>query len=271
MNSSRLFRALITGLTLTACLWLLNLVTGHRDRASLLEPAREDVTVALSSSAPQLPDSCPPVEIRSLPLAAMDNTCMDGVPTDLSCYTGMLSGGAAREYLLRLKARCALRVAVEPRSDYFDPSFVLFAGGTRCVLARDENGAGQNESAVIPNLEAGVYRLIVGAYGEDCGPYLLSVRDQTPPVAQVSAAGASRGRNGTVIRWRSFAEVDLAHFALYRTDELGRRRIAVLRAHGSPAAFADYRFTDRDLEDRASYTLEAVSLDGRIEVVPVNS
>ncbi|MCX6601032.1 MAG: hypothetical protein NT025_05655 [bacterium] len=271
MNSSRLFRALITGLTLLACLWFLNLVSGHHGRASQMEPVCQDVTVAITSSAPPLPDSCPPVEILSLPLAAMDNTCMDGVPTDLSCYTGMLSGGAAREYALRLKARCALRVAVEPRSEYFDVSFVLFAGGTRCVLARDENGAGQNESAVIPNLEAGVYRLIVGGYGEDCGPYLLSVRDQTPPVAQVSAAEAFRGRNGTVIHWRSFAEVDLAHFALYRMDELGRRRIAVLRAHGSPAAFADYRFTDRDLEGRATYSLEAVSLDGRIEVVPVNS
>jgi hypothetical protein len=271
MNSSRLFRALVTGLTLMACLWFLNLMTGHHARPSQAEPVSEDISPDLLASAPPLPDSLPPVEIHSLPLAALDNTCMDGVPTDLSCYTGMLSGGAAREYVLRLKTRAELRIAVEPRSEYFDASFVLFAGGTRCVLARDESGAGQRESAIIPNLDAGVYRLMVGGYGEDCGPYLLTVRDQTPPVAQVSAAEASRGRNGTVIHWRSFAEVDLTHFALYRMDDLGRRCIAVLRAHGSPAGFADYRFTDRDLEGRASYTLEAVSRDGRIELVSIAS
>jgi hypothetical protein len=249
----------------------LKLVTSHHGRAALVEPVPQDVVTAFPAVAPPLPASCPPVDIRSLPLAAMDNTCMDGVPTDLSCYTGMLSGGAAREYLLRLERRGTLRIAVEPRSEYFDLSFALFAGGKQCVLARDEKSAGQTESAVIPNLDTGVYRLIVGAYGQDCGPYVLSVRDQTPPVAQVSAAEAFRGRNGTVIHWRSFAEVELAHFILYRMDELGRRRIAVLRAHGSPAGFADYRFTDRDLEGRATYSLEAVSQDGRTEMVPVSS
>jgi hypothetical protein len=271
MNSGRFLRALITGLTLLVCLYLLNLVTGYRGPEPEAEPVSEEAEVVPSSFAPPLPDSLPPVEIRSLPLAAMDNTCMDGVPTDLSCYTGMLSGGAAREYALRLNTRGTLRITVEPQSEYFDVSFVLLAKEIHCVLARDEGGAGQRESAVISDLDAGLYRLMVGGYGEDCGPYVLTVRDQIPPVAQVSAAETVRGRNGTVIHWRSFAETELAHFALYRTDEAGRRCIAVLRAHGSPAAFADYRFTDRDLAGGASYTLEAVSRDGRIERVSVNS
>jgi hypothetical protein len=271
MNSSRLFRTLIMGLTLLACLYFLSLLAAYRGCAPHAQPVSADTTTQPSSSVPPLPDSLPPVEIKSLPLAAMDNTCVDGVPTDLSAYTGMLSGGAAREYLLRLNTPGSLRISVEPEDVYFDVSFVLFAGGTRALVSRDENPAGGSERATTPHLDPGLYRLVVGGYDQNCGPYLLTVRDQAPPAAQIAATEVHRGRNGTVIRWRSFAEVDLERFDVFRVDDMGRRRIAVLRAHGSPAGFANYRFTDRQLAPPASYSLEAVSRDGRIEVVPVAS
>lgn len=272
MNSSRLLRALITGLTLLSCLWVLGQISSHKP----LRPQVKPVTVIRAATAPAfvvpaLPDSLPPVEIHKLPLAALDNTCFDGVPTDLSCHTGMLSGGPAREYLIRLTKRGALRISVEPRDDYYDLSFALFESDTKCVLALDEKAAGQTESAVIPDLSAGVYRLVVGGYSEDCGPYLLTVCDQAPPVAQLSQTNTHRGRNGTVIRWRSFAEVDIAHFLLYRVTGANRERIAVLRAHGSTAGFADYRFTDRRLEGNSAYEIEAVSRDGRSELVSIAS
>ena len=268
MNSSRLFRTLITGLTLLVCLYLLSLLAAHRSRASHERTTPPDTTSQLS--VPSLPDSQPPVEIQDLPLAAMDNTCIDGVPTDLSAYTGMLSGGAAREYVFRVKSRRSLHISLEPEDAYFDVSFALLAGGNHLLAARDEKPAGQSESATVSDLDAGLYRLWVGGYSQDCGTYLLTVRDPTPP-PQVSSAQAHYGRNGTVIRWRSFAEVDLARYDVFREDEMGRRRIAVVRAHGSPAGFADYRFTDRQLFPRASYSLEAVSLDGRVELVTVAS
>lgn len=147
----------------------------------------------------------------------------------------------------------------------------MFKNGTACVFARDEQTAGKTESAFIPDLDAGVYRLVIGGYSEDCGPYLLTVRDETPPVVRLAQTTTHHGRNGTVIRWRSFAEVDLTHYALYRVSGVNRRRVAVLRAHGSPAGFADYRFMDRELNEKCAYEIEAVSRDGRKEIVPIVS
>lgn len=277
MNSSRLFRALITGVTLVICIWVLTVMRHHtKTVSSPAEPVEEAAPPDTTKSAqsfviPQRRDSCPPVEIQNLPLAALDNTCFDGIPTDLSCYTGMLSGGEAREYLIHLEKKSALRIAVEPRTEHFDASFALFGKGKSYLLGRDEKPAGMKESGISDVLEPGVYRLFVGGYSEDCGPYVLTVRDQAPPVVRVSDLSADKGRNGTVIRWKSFAEVDLAHFSLYRVDPTGRQRIAVMRAHGSPAGFSDYRFIDRSLASDGSYEIEAVSRDGRTELLPIAS
>jgi hypothetical protein len=182
----------------------------------------------------------------------------------------MLSGAPARQYVIQTTAGKPLQATVKPDNETFDISLALFRNG-RCVLGRDERGAGQSEQITIPVAAAGVYTLVVGGYWDHCGPYELTVRDNPPAVAEVQDARASSGPNGTVIRWQSFGEVALANFSIYRLADGRRERIAVLRAHGSPAGFGSYRYMDRDPRSDSRYEVEAVTRDGRSEIVSVLS
>ncbi|RPH96000.1 hypothetical protein EHM69_02675 [candidate division KSB1 bacterium] len=273
MNAGYLFRAFVTGFTLLLCLSILQRVNRPSSREydlSLSEPASNYKT-STEFDNPTDPTLSLPVEIQGFPLAAMDNTCFDGVPMDLSCYTGMLSGGRAREYTIRLHRPSSLRISLEPQDPYYDVSVVLLNSSRKCIVGLDKAGAGKNENVILDCIAPGTYRLLVGGYGEDCGPYLLSVFDQPLSIAHVSDLAKFEGRNGTVIRWKSFGEVDLAHYNLYRANQNGWSRIAVLRAHGTPADFADYRFTDRNARSGYAYRLEAVARDGRVETIPIAS
>jgi hypothetical protein len=270
MNSNRLFRALVTALTVLACLWLLGRVHTRHVEPPIAHVQAQAPAVKLSNPS-ALPDSFPPVDVRSLPICAMDNTCFDGVPTDISCYTGMLSGGPAHEYRISVMRGQSLLIEAEPRNEDFDISFALVRGNRECVVGKDAAGPGKTERAVTGALETGVYRLVVGGYHDDCGPYLLTVREGVAPLAEVAETQTHTGRNGVVVRWTSFSEVDLTHYSLYRCTDAGRERIAVLRAHGGPASFADYRFTDRSPAARSTYQIEVVARDGRTELVPINS
>jgi hypothetical protein len=270
MNSNRLFRALITALTVLACLWLLSQFHARRTEPPVARAEQETPAVKLSNP-PALPDSLPPVEVQSLPVCALDNTCFDGVPTDISCYTGMLSGSPAREYRFRVRSGQCLTIELEPRDPDFDVSLALLRSNRECIVGKDAVGAGQTERATTGALVGGVYRLVVGGYHDDCGPYVLTVREGPPPMAQVNDTQMHVGRNGTVLRWTSFSEVDMTYYSLYRCTEGARERIAVLRAHGGAAGFADYRFTDRSPSPGATYELEAVARDGRSEVMAISS
>ncbi len=210
-----------------------------------------------------------PVEITSLPLVALDNTCLYDGTQDLSACTGAVSGGPVREYQFLANGFDTYYVAAEPRSEFFDLSLVLLDSTRRCLIGQDENGPGFAEGTSIVDLDAGTYTLLVGGYSEDCGPYELTVSNRAPAIAQILKSRSLPGPNGTVVRWETFGEVDLAHFELYRQSGSERERIGVFRAHGSKAGFAFYSFMDRDPNPDSMYVIEAVARDGRREVVTV--
>ena len=269
MDSGRLFRAVLTGIVLFGCIWGLRELDTRRPKPSF----KSAITTQTDSATPahdQNPTE-PLVEVVALPFVALDNTCYYSGGKDLSRCTGSLSGAPAREYRLLATEREAFFVGVQPRSDYFDLSFALLTMDQRCIAGYDNQGSGLPETAVLSDLEPGEYLLVVGGYGEDCGPYELTVSREIPDVARVVETGILQGRNGTVVRWGTFAEVDLNYFILYRTVGEERQKIAVLRAHGSPAGFARYRVMDRKPQPDSTYEIEAVASDGRIELFDVTT
>lgn len=287
MNSNRLLRAIVTGLTLLAVLWILHMLGMWRSVNPEATAAKSEAKAAnLKSQEAQKPKSqeeiTPPDprrpeadaqgaegnEISAFPFVAMDDCCMDGVEMDLSGCTRMLSGGRAREYGLHARSGQSLRISVEPMYGEFDVSFALMKDD-HCLVGRDAAGKGQTERATVTHLSVGDYRLLVGGYDGDCGPYLLTVDDQSPSLACIQEAAAYAGRNGTVLRWKSFGEVDVSQYQVYRVTGETRERIAVLRAHGTPAGFSNYRFMDRGRLPGSGYELEMVARDGRSEKVGI--
>lgn len=269
MNSGRLFRAAVMCLTLCGCMWALTRLQGHNGpiEAALPDSAWLAAPEAAQPAAEIL--SAPPAEISQLPLVALDNTCFYEGTRDLSRCTGTISGSPAREYVIHANGMDSYYVIVEPRSVFFDPSLVVLDSRQECVIGKDERGPGYGESTVLERPVRGDYSLIVGGYSDDCGPYELTVSTSAPEIARIIKPAAHIGRNGTVLRWETFAEVDLAHFELYRQSNNNRERIAVLRAHGSKAGFANYRFTDRAPQSDSNYVIEAVARDGRREAVVI--
>lgn len=181
----------------------------------------------------------------------------------------MLSGGEVREYRVVLEQVMGLQIEVEPRDPDLDLSFAVFGPEGDCRFGSDQQPAGWTERASLGQLDPGEYRLMVGGYSDNCGPYLLTVRAADAPIVEVSEATVRRGPNGTAVRWTSFGEVDLAHFSLFRISPDSRARVATFRGHGSPAEFAEYRFLDREGESSIGYELEAVARDGRREVFSI--
>jgi len=278
MNNGRLLRAIITGLTLLAVLWFLHLLGARRPVQPTLSQARRVEKAVFVPQKPRSQEAEKPKverpeahgEIGELPFAVMENSCLDGEVMDLSDCTGLLSGGRGREYTLHVKPGENLRITVEPLYEEFDVSFALL-NGDFCIVGRDKGRKGESEQATVHNLAAGDYRLCVGGYDGDCGPYLLTVEDQPPSLAQIRDASAYNGRNGTVLRWKSFGEVDLTEYQIYRLTNDNRERIAVLRPHGSPAGFSVYRFMDRGHLPGSAYEVEMVARDGRSERVEIAS
>jgi hypothetical protein len=275
MDNGRILRAVVTGITLLLTLWVLQRLNSHRippaDLRTESQPsAPAPAPVPTQHPTPAPVDTLPPVAISALPLVSMDNTCFSGSSADLSCYTGMLSGGPARSYAVHAESGKPLQITVQPEDEHYDVSLALFKDG-RCLTGRDDKGAGQSEQVVLPEAKSGLYTLVVGGYSDNCGPYTLTVRNDPPAVAEMQDATAHTGPNGTVIRWQSFGEVALSNFSVYRLSDGQRERIAVLRAHGTPAGFASYRYTDRSPRSECRYEVEAVTRDGRSEIVSVLS
>ena len=254
-------------LTLFGCMWALTRLQGHDVPLAAVPDDSAHVVLPETAQPAAEMAPAPPVDVSQLPLAALDNTCFYSGTRDLSRCTGTVSGSPAREYVIHANGKDTYYVIVEPRSVFYDPSLVVLNGQQECIVGEDERGPGYSESTVLEHPASGDYSLIVGGYGDDCGPYELTVSTTAPEIARVIKPAAHVGRNGTVVRWETFAEVDLAHFEVYRQSGSIRERIAVLRAHGSKAGFANYRFTDRAPELDAEYVIEAVAKDGRREVV----
>ena len=266
MDSGRAFRAIVMVVTLLGCLWVLNRletkqtppVAAPVDTTKSIAPVPLEHAANLSVSVPE--------EISTLPLISLDNTCYYDSERDFSSCTGAISGGPMREYIFRANGRDTFFVSAEPRSDFFDLSLIVVDHNNHCVIGQDEHGPGFREFAQIAALARGTYTLYVGGYAQDCGPYELTISNQAPAIAQVTKLESLSGRNGTVVRWETFAEVALEHFDLFRQDGTQRERIATFRAHGSRAGFASYRFTDRHPRPDSNYVIEAVAKDGRREV-----
>jgi hypothetical protein len=261
-NSSRLLRAVVTVLTLLGCLWALNQFKS-RPRVQQASPPEERSITEAPQTKPAAFTVLPPVEIQSLPLVALDNTCEWSDTMDLSACTRALSGSAVRVYQIDVSANQPLFIRVEPLSDYFDAGVTVLSADRVCAAGADEHGAGLKESLVLKNLPAGSYRVIVSGYSDDCGPYELTIRAERPPIAEVRPPTTRTGPNGTVISWQTFAEVDLAHFVVFRIDGASRQQIGSLRSHGGPASLSTYRLVDRQPIPDASYELQVVAHDGR--------
>ncbi len=271
LDSSRLFRAALTGIVLVACVWGLRTLDARRSRHGT-QPASTTPPEMGTPAPDPTPASAPPtVDEKTLPFVALDNTCYYSSGEDLSKCTGSLSGAPAREYRLSATDKDVLEISLEPRSQDFDPSFALFTEDRHCIGGYDNQGPGQTETAELKDVEPGQYLLVVGGYGDDCGPYELTVRKEHDDIAQVVQTQKHEGPNGTVLRWSTFAEVDLSHFILYRIAGQDSERVAVLRAHGSPAGFAHYRVMDRTPQPDSTYEIEAVANDGRVEMVEVKT
>jgi hypothetical protein len=235
-------------------------------------PALADVEKGAVLAEVLLDEVLPPVAISELPFVALDNTCNGGKATDISGCTGMLSGSPAREYHLYAREGQRLNISLEPGKDLlFDVSFALLDGAGNCVLGRDVEEAGWAERALTPRLHDGWYRLIIGGYRDDCGPYTLTVRGDLPEPAQVTDVNVRTDPKGSLLRWNSFAEVDVAYFGVYRSLHDVRERIAVVRPHGSPASFASYRYLDRGTQPDARYEVELVLTDGRTQSYTIPS
>jgi hypothetical protein len=267
MDSERIVRAIVMGLTLFGVMWLLH-------AASARKTALEETVHVHSAPAKvkHIPD--PPIEpaqrISAFPYVAMDNNCENGVEKDLSHCTGLLSGGRARLYEVDIAAGQSLRISVEPLDRDYDAAFALFKDSV-CIVGRDSARIGGTEQAILPRLSPGIYHLWVGGYDGDCGPYVLSISNAKEPIGSIAQASVFTGRNGTVLRWTSFAEVGVERYQVYRVSGENRERIAVLRAHGSPAGFGTYRFMDRGPRAGTGYELEMIARDGRSEVVELSS
>jgi hypothetical protein len=269
MDNGRLFRAVLTVVVLLLSIWALRHIQAqratHRVSPADRPPAEEKAQVIEEASA------APAIVVETVPLVALDNTCFYSSMQDLSRCTGALSFAPAREYRIAAIRNQVLYFGAKPRSDIFDISVALLTADAKCIVGYDENGPGWPEAAVVTGLDSGEYVLVVGGYGEDCGPYELTVSMETPEMARVVETGVLNGRNGTVVRWGTFAEVDMAHYALYRWKAEERERVAVLRAHGSPAGFARYRVIDRRPQPDSTYEIEAVARDGRRELFEVTT
>ena len=267
MDSERIVRAIVTGLTLLGVIWLLHVASARRAATEGKEQVQSTPTRAAYT-----PDS--PAEpaqwISTLPYVAMDDICESSSERDLSRCTGLLSGGKARLYRLDIQHAQSLSISVEPLDRDFDPALALMKDSV-CIIGRDSARGGGTEQAMLPHLNPGTYDLWIGGYDGDCGTYDLSITNAAEPLGSIAQASVNSGPNGTVLRWTSFAEVGVAQYQVYRISGANRERIAVLRAHGSPAGFGSYHYMDRGTRARTGYELEMIARDGRSTVVELSS
>ena len=266
MDGSRVLRAVVTVLTLLVCLWALSRIKTSKPTAEAPEEKKPiAASAAVKPSSYEPVEVVPPLEVNALPFFAQDNTCEQSDTMDLSACTKTLSGSAVRVYRVRVSANEPLFISVEPQSEYFDPGIAVVDADHHCMGGADDQGAGLVETLLLNHLAEGVYQVIVSGYHDDCGPYQLTLRKESPPIAQVERLWKHCGPNGTVISWQTFAEVDLSHFVLYRIEGDSRVQIGSVRKHGSSAGWSTYHMIDRDLDPNVHYVVEAVARDGRTE------
>ena len=167
MDGSRVMRAVVTVITVLICVWALSLLRSNKQPNDNIQEAAKPATQEARNIANEI---LPPVGITKLPLVAFDNTCEYSNEIDISGCTGVLSGSASRIYELNIESDQNLNITLEPRSDFFDPSFAIISENHTCVAGSDNHGPGLAEKIESLNLLTGNYKLIVSGYNGDCGP-----------------------------------------------------------------------------------------------------
>jgi hypothetical protein len=257
MDSGRVFRFLVMFLTLLGVMWAIRGICGRHHGASPIEAQPSAVKAAY------VPEPDP--ARYELPLVAFENSCQDGQNIDISSCTGKLSRSEGRTYRLTLTHDSPVVIEVRPLDNLFDPAFALRDASGRCVIGADDQGEAEAERAELKRLPAGEYQLIVAGYGDQCGPYQLTVREPLPMFGSTDAPRVVRGPNGVSLQWDTFGECEVGQFKVYRQIDGERTLVATVRSHGSPARPARYRWVDRSPLPDTRYELEAVAVDGRTE------
>ncbi|MBI5058565.1 hypothetical protein HZB60_02150 [candidate division KSB1 bacterium] len=258
MENGRVFRFLVMFLTLVGVLWAIREIAGHRPSA----PAAVQPTAVKAAYTPAADGAD-----YSLPLVAFENSCEDGQKVDISECTGKLSRSEGRTYRLKLDQDAPVMIEVRPLDGLFDPSFALIDEYGHCLIGIDDAGEAASERGEIPKLAAGRYELIVSGYGDQCGPFQLTVREPLPLLTMAGNPQLRKGGNGASLHWETFGENDITHFKIYRLSAAGRSCVTTVRSHGSPAGTARYRWVDRKPAEIDAYELEAIAGDGRTQIV----
>jgi hypothetical protein len=114
-------------------------------------------------------------------------------------------------------------------------------------------------------LAAGRYRLAVGGYSGDCGPFELTVGPARALVADVTPGRVVSGPNGTSVNWRTFGEHEIEYFEIVRGLGDLSEVAARVRSRGGPARAEEYKYLDRAGLIGMSYHVVAVGRDGSRE------
>ncbi len=262
-DRGRWFRALVMGVTLLACLWVIRQILASKHAGA--SPAVASAGINHPPEPIARGETEPVVAIAQdmFPLVAFENTCMSGNLVDLSECTRFLSGAEGDRYRFEIETDLRLSVEVAPLDGFFDAAVAVYGSGSACVIGSDEQPMGLAERVVTPELTPGVYEIVVGGYAEGCGPYRLTVTEPQELVSRVVHTSTTAGRNGLALRWETFGETDLSHFVVYRRAAVGREQVAIIRGQGGPARAAHYRCMDRSVLPAADYELVAVARDGR--------
>jgi hypothetical protein len=263
------YRRIAFFLTLLATFWAL--AQARHDTRLFREPTcstPESETARVVPIIKIRPETA--VDIDPLPFAALDNTCCyETVDLDLSSCTGMVSGEAAVAYRLSLDADNSLYATVRPLRSDFDVALGLFRMGEKdelvCVEGSDAKAEGWAERIRMESVPAGVYYIMVGGYGSDCGEFELSVESALVPPVSIREFACEVRHGGALVHWETGFEADLDYFKLYRTgaDDDAQEVVYQPRSRGGFSHGARYEFFDRNGDSGLAYVLTGVDVTGR--------
>ena len=129
----------------------------------------------------------------------------------------------------------------------------------------DAKAEGWVERIRMKSVPAGVYYIMVGGYGSDCGQFELSVESSLVPPVSIREFSCEVRDGGALIYWETASEADLHYFKLYRAGVGDDRGELVFqpRSRGSFSQGARYEFYDRDGDSGVAYVLTGVDVTGR--------
>lgn len=207
--------------------------------------------------------------IDRFPFVALDNTCRYEITgVELWDCTGLVSGESAIPYQITLDKAEPVSITVRPIRDDFDVAVGLFrasaSGELLCVAGKDTEKEGRAERIKLASLPSGIYYVVIGGYGSDCGMFELSVEFEHVLPVSLHEFTIAEQDSGTVIRWETGFEADLHHFELYRVSSVDgtRQRVFQPRSRGGFSKGARYEFFDREAGSGQQYVLAGIDVTG---------